>query len=94
MLCFFFLLYCFISLLSVFILPAMLNFKLIYDFLICRAVFLAVTGGIYSASLSMESSIIGFPLNYNLTFVLYGACFLVISFLTACLPDSVNRKKI
>ena len=63
-------------------------------FHIYRAIFLAATGVIYSASLSNEAASIGFPFDYNITFVLYGACFIVIIFLTACLPSSVNHKKI
>ncbi|KAL5479629.1 hypothetical protein EMCRGX_G023177 [Ephydatia muelleri] len=61
---------------------------------IFRAAFLAATGVIYSVSLSKETSAIGFPFDYNITFILYGACLLIITFLTACLPSSVNHKKL
>ena len=47
-------------------------------------------GSIYSVSLTDN---LGFPLNYNLIFVILGVITLVVMVLVACLPESINKHK-
>ena len=59
-----------------------------------RAISPALTGTIYAASLSERTMSIGFPVDYNFMFLVFGGILLTMVLLTACLPSSVNYKKL
>lgn len=70
------------------------DISLIYFFsFLSRAISPALTGTIYAASLSEWTMFIGFPVDYNLMFVIFGGILLIMVLLTACLPTSVNHQK-
>ena len=48
-------------------------------------------GSIYSVSLTNG---LGFPLNYNLIFIIFGIIMLVVMVMVACLPPSINKQKV
>lgn len=52
-----------------------------------------ISGAIYSASLSAKNRAIGFPVDYNLIFVLYGLVLLISTFIVGRLPISLNSQK-
>ena len=48
-------------------------------------------GSIYSVSLTNG---LGFPLNYNLIFIIFGIIVLVVMVMVACLHPSINKQKV
>jgi len=52
------------------------------------------SGGVFSASLSEITREIGFPLDANLIFLIFGAVLLGTLLIVACLPQSINRQKV
>ena len=55
-----------------------------------RTVAPVFAGSIYSASLTNG---LGFPLNYNLIFIIFGIIMLVVMVMVACLPQTINKQK-
>ena len=53
-----------------------------------------IAGSLFSASLSDATLTFGFPVNYNLVFVVLSIVFMVTVFMVACLPVSINKQKI
>ena len=49
------------------------------------------SGSIYSVSLTNG---LGFPLNYNLVFIIFGIIMLVVMVMVACLPQTINKQKV
>ena len=49
------------------------------------------SGSIYSVSLTNG---LGFPLNYNLIFIIFGIITLVVMVMVACLPQTINKQKV
>ena len=49
------------------------------------------SGSIYSVSLTNR---LGFPLNYNLIFIIFGIITLVVMVMVACLPQTINKQKV
>lgn len=59
-----------------------------------RCVSPALFGAIYAASLSEQTLAFGFPVDYNIAFIVYGIVLLALVFVQACLPLSIDHKKI
>jgi len=53
-----------------------------------------VCGSLFSASLSDATLAFGFPVDYNLVFLLLSSVFMATVFMAACLPLSINKQKI
>ena len=49
------------------------------------------SGSIYSVSLTNG---LGFPLNYNLIFIIFSIITLVVMVMVACLPQTINKQKV
>lgn len=58
-----------------------------------RCVSPALFGAIYAASLSEQTLAIGFPVDYNIVFILYGVVLLALVIVQACLPLSIDSKR-
>ena len=59
-----------------------------------RAFSPALAGTIYAASLSQQTMSFGFPVDYNFMFLVFGGLLLTMVLLTACLPSSINYKRV
>eukprot|EP00731_Ephydatia_muelleri_P025369 Em0017g452a len=59
---------------------------------IIRCVSPALFGAIYAASLSEQTLAIGFPVDYNIVFILYGVVLLALVIVQACLPLSIDTR--
>ena len=53
-----------------------------------------MAGSLFSTSLSDATLAFGFPVNYNLVFIVMSIIFMVTVFMVACLPISINKQKI
>eukprot|EP00731_Ephydatia_muelleri_P025353 Em0017g436a len=51
-------------------------------------------GGLYSVSLTENAIAIGFPVDYNLIFIIFSVVYLSVIFMTACFPLSLDHQKI
>eukprot|EP00731_Ephydatia_muelleri_P025325 Em0017g408a len=56
-----------------------------------RAAATSFTGGIYSLSLSEQHMKFGYPIDYHLTFIIFGFIVLLVIFVVAALPESINN---
>ena len=60
---------------------------------VCRTISPVLNGVIWASSLSEENRRIGFPVDYHLIFVLFGAIYLSCVFIVALLPKSISKQK-
>ena len=65
-----------------------------YASVVFRSFSLQILGSIFSASLSEATLEFGFPVDYNLVFVILSITMLVCVLMVACLPVSINHQKI
>lgn len=68
-----------------------LLYTILYCFYLSRAAATSFTGGIYSLSLSEQHMKFGYPIDYHLTFIIFGFIVLLVIFVVAALPESINN---
>lgn len=51
-------------------------------------------GSLYSVSLSESARAIGFPVDYNLIFIIFSTVYFLVIFMTACFPSSLDHQKV
>ena len=59
-----------------------------------RSISPVVCGSLFSLGLSEKALAFGYPVDYNLAFVVLSATFMVTVFMASCLPTSLNKQKI